>query len=934
MKGFSFATAGTVLLVLGSCACAEIGDGLVAYYTCNDAAGAALGDRSGHGNNGVIRGAARWVKGPFGSALGLNGEDAYVDCGVKPGLNISRRGAILLWFRPIGDCQGGLVGWTKGAGDLNQRLVLSLNTLKQNRSRGELVYKELGLYMSDGRDFERPFISNFHEAFFPSPEKWLFYAVTFDGRQLDIYLDGVLTYTRFQNLVPDLTDASLWLGRCAGMGGSSDYFKGLLDEVRIYNRALSEQEVHRVYMQSAAGRGKDTSGFGSIGIKLKVCPKPGTIFADLDYRGLQAARPSIKADLLDAQGKSVVAGKIRMTPVWGRAEGVFNAQSLPAGNYVLRATADTGQAATASVEWPGREKGWERVKVLNNFCWELLNESPVARGRKDYTFHNPRRGWVWFLTEAQGETTLSVSAARPAAVRSAGRSGVQEAMRWLPEGEHQITVSGSAALTKLVVRSVPALLFIHYPHVGPGTGNDHEFLVRNRVLENYNALLTGDYGATYNRGEFRQKWASDMGRHVFEERYTGPLAQAHFKDATVRQQMRDHLVNASGLNKAEFQGVFLDEFDPGDDMMRWIKSYYDEWIEVCGNVMSDPQYATRFIVPWFAYNMFDFRKSSAFLRLFVKHGSFLANEVYLDERDSEGRALLHISEALADRQDDWERSVPGVTEHMLIGLSYLQREYWNPAVNYKVFQDMQFQHLATRPEFFGLAGVGCYQSHQSTEEYVRWVSKLCRHYGLEGHTDRLSTDPYNLAQVRNGDFLDGTAGWTLESAEANSMAVKSHKGYGTLQERYPYRPWTDCKFLWTKRSTQKPNVFSQQIRNLQAGRLYLVRMWIGDYNELTSGASKDQERAVNLRVEGGDVWNDWYRTALFKGNVYTFASWLMSPFNGQNRYYFKVHQLIFRARGSTARLSISDWRTDQDPGGPVGQELIFNNIDVHPYLEP
>jgi len=112
-----------------------------------------------------------------------------------------------------------------------------------------------------------------------------------------------------------------------------------------------------------------------------------------------------------------------------------------------------------------------------------------------------------------------------------------------------------------------------------------------------------------------------------------------------------------------------------------------------------------------------------------------------------------------------------------------------------------------------------------------------------------------------------------------------------------------------------------------------VRIWIGDYAELTAGASKDEERAVSLRVEGAEVWDDWYRTQLFKGNVYTFKSHF-APFSYQNRYHFKIHQVIFRAKGPTARLVISDWSSDAEPGGPVGQELMFNNIDVHPYLEP
>ncbi|MBI3920875.1 MAG: hypothetical protein HY318_05595 [Armatimonadetes bacterium] len=42
--------------------------------------------------------------------------------------------------------------------------------------------------------------------------------------------------------------------------------------------------------------------------------------------------------------------------------------------------------------------------------------------------------------------------------------------------------------------------------------------------------------------------------------------------------------------------------------------------------------------------------------------------------------------------------------------------------------------------------------------------------------------------------------------------------------------------------------------------------------------------------------------------------------------------LVFRARGEEAMLTISDWASDTDPGGPIGQELMHNFIEVQPYL--
>jgi hypothetical protein len=59
----------------------------------------------------------------------------------------------------------------------------------------------------------------------------------------------------------------------------------------------------------------------------------------------------------------------------------------------------------------------------------------------------------------------------------------------------------------------------------------------------------------------------------------------------------------------------------------------------------------------------------------------------------------------------------------------------------------------------------------------------------------------------------------------------------------------------------------------------------------------------------------------------------MGPFNDNNRAWMNYHQRVFRAAGETAELVISDWASDTEPGGEIGQELIFNFIEIQPYME-
>jgi hypothetical protein len=57
------------------------------------------------------------------------------------------------------------------------------------------------------------------------------------------------------------------------------------------------------------------------------------------------------------------------------------------------------------------------------------------------------------------------------------------------------------------------------------------------------------------------------------------------------------------------------------------------------------------------------------------------------------------------------------------------------------------------------------------------------------------------------------------------------------------------------------------------------------------------------------------------------------PFNVDNRYWMNLFNVVFRARGNEARLTISDWAAPDSPGGPPGQELMLNFVEVQPYLE-
>ena len=86
-------------------------------------------------------------------------------------------------------------------------------------------------------------------------DQWKHLAVTFDGFVFNFYVDGVLKGGPIFRTFQSPNNAALLIG---GSGGCSTFI-GLIDEVRIYNRALSGDEIKAIYDSGSAGEIK-TSG--------------------------------------------------------------------------------------------------------------------------------------------------------------------------------------------------------------------------------------------------------------------------------------------------------------------------------------------------------------------------------------------------------------------------------------------------------------------------------------------------------------------------------------------------------------------------------------------------------------------------------------------------------------------------------------------------
>jgi len=132
-------------------------------------------------------------------------------------------------------------------------------------------------------------------------------------------------------------------------------------------------------------------------------------------------------------------------------------------------------------------------------------------------------------------------------------------------------------------------------------------------------------------------------------------------------------------------------------------------------------------------------------------------------------------------------------------------------------------------------------------------------------------------------------------------------------------------FLWMKRSEKGPNTFSQTIQHLEPGRLYSLKMFVCDYNDLITPKARKTEEAKSIAkvsIEGVEVNEARSFDEVYASNPEPKIPVCIT-------YYWRV----FRAKATSATLSVSDWEGSSQASGLFGQEQVFNFVEIQPYRE-
>jgi hypothetical protein len=196
--------------------------GLVAAYNFNEGSGTTLTDRTGLGRTGTISGATWSAAGRFGGALSFDGVDDIVTVADHNSLDFTTGMTIEAWVRPS--------------------TLADYRTVVMKNSTNSLVY---ALMAADWASRPMAYISTTgnEDVSGPTPlglNVWTHVALTFDGATLRLYVGGVPVAALAVSGSIAVSSGPLTIG-----GNTLDFghFSGLIDDIRIYNRALSQAEI-------------------------------------------------------------------------------------------------------------------------------------------------------------------------------------------------------------------------------------------------------------------------------------------------------------------------------------------------------------------------------------------------------------------------------------------------------------------------------------------------------------------------------------------------------------------------------------------------------------------------------------------------------------------------------------------------------------------
>lgn len=217
---------------------------LVGYWALNETSGTTAHDSSGNGNTGILQLGPSWDTGKFGGGLTLNGEGQIISVADASNIPVGNSPyTISAWFKSTTPSIGGFAGWglynTEDADVVNAFRFAGPGDCPNDNGLDNYWWGDD--FIACAPDGVNLFDGDWHQVI-----------AEYDGTERKMYIDGQLIGTNTPNNPNNVSDASnLTIGATDAFYG--EFFNGTLDEVRIYNAALDDDEIAASYNSGDGG---------------------------------------------------------------------------------------------------------------------------------------------------------------------------------------------------------------------------------------------------------------------------------------------------------------------------------------------------------------------------------------------------------------------------------------------------------------------------------------------------------------------------------------------------------------------------------------------------------------------------------------------------------------------------------------------------------
>ena len=205
-------------------------NGLVSYWGMDETSGTQVSDSKAV-NNGTANCAAI-TQGKINNGRSFNGSSHYINIPNNTSLNFPTSSfTISAWFKTSATGNGRrIISKWANFSNINYEIFIS-----QNGSLAAGVYD--GSYT--------PYIADDTQVY--TDGTWHHAVMVVNNTNIQLYIDGVLKKTATHDNSFPTNNLSVNIGACAQSGACGGYFSGVMDEVGVWNRALTDQEVLSVY---------------------------------------------------------------------------------------------------------------------------------------------------------------------------------------------------------------------------------------------------------------------------------------------------------------------------------------------------------------------------------------------------------------------------------------------------------------------------------------------------------------------------------------------------------------------------------------------------------------------------------------------------------------------------------------------------------------